>query len=67
MHLEAIKRVLAEANMRYSITVTNEGSTVIVNGHRDRRPFSEDPVEMVFNPEGLMTYCRPALPSGGSR
>lgn len=50
--LELTKAMLAAANMRYSVTVTPEGVTVLVNGRRTQNPHKHGTVELQFSPNG---------------
>lgn len=46
--IERLKEMLAKANMRYSVTCSDEETVLIVNGSRNERPMSASVVELYF-------------------
>lgn len=53
--LQYVKDMLARANMRYAVAVSNEGSTLTVQGPRSRPPHRYLPIDMTFDADGRLT------------
>jgi hypothetical protein len=49
---------LARAQMRYSVTITDLGAVVIVNGKRAEDPLHTRQVEIEFDAAGDLLYMR---------
>lgn len=54
--LDVFREALADANMRYSITVTHEGAVLTVQGKRDENPLRASTVELQFDTDQKLVY-----------
>lgn len=56
--LDYLREALARANERYTIAVAETGTTVTVQGPRNRPPQRYQPVTFTFSPQGVLLSVR---------